>query len=426
MFVRESKRHRPIRRSEDDHCARLLRNPPGFTERGRRDHPGRVPAAGDQVAPASRSQSIDDASERNTRHTPSWLLQGPPLSFLVLVGIGFVTFAVVVTLSQSKDPQGTAESPSPKAETPPPKAEAPASDLIESIKALMSEKRAYDTPTQEHDFDAVIKRETVFIRVDPKDTHAFHIRGFAWLGKKDYVRAIADFSAAIRSHPIPKNATVPDVEATWPDVEARCYRALSFLFRGDAWNLKKEPDKAIADFDEAIRLVPDYGAAFGGRANAWSDKQEFANAIRDYEEAIRVQPEGRFEEYINLSWLLATCPEAKFRDGKRAIQLATKACDVSDWKSGWALNALAAAHAETGQFDAAVRYQTKALEDPAYRGPAGDDFRVRLLLYKYDKPYRGPVQHQHPAGFVGLPVDGPIVSDTLLRREPTAHRRVST
>jgi hypothetical protein len=92
--------------------------------------------------------------------------------------------------------------------------------------------------------------------------------------------------------------------------------------------------------------------------------------------------------YGNFAWILATCPEGKVRDGKRAIQMATKACELTDWKSGRELSILAAAYAENGQFDEAVRYQTKALEDPVYRGPAGDGFRKRLELYQQKKPYR--------------------------------------
>jgi hypothetical protein len=82
------------------------------------------------------------------------------------------------------------------------------------------------------------------------------------------------------------------------------------------------------------------------------------------------------------------CPEEKIRDRKRAIRMATRACELTDWKSGWTLNTLAAVCAEAGQFEEAVRYQTKALEDPAYRGPAGDVFRQRLELYKRKKPFR--------------------------------------
>jgi hypothetical protein len=92
--------------------------------------------------------------------------------------------------------------------------------------------------------------------------------------------------------------------------------------------------------------------------------------------------------YTTLAWRLATCPAEKFRDGKRAIQMATKACELAEWDSSWKLHTLAAAYAEAGQFDEAVRYARRALEDPAYRSRADDEFRQRLELYKQKKPYR--------------------------------------
>ena len=76
-------------------------------------------------------------------------------------------------------------------------------------------------------------------------------------------------------------------------------------------------------------------------------------------------------------------------NGKRAIKLATKACELTDWKSGWELNKLAAAYAEAGQFDNAVHYQRKALERPPFQDQFGDPFgwREQLELYKQKKPY---------------------------------------
>ena len=52
----------------------------------------------------------------------------------------------------------------------------------------------------------------------------------------------------------------------------------------------------------------------------------------------------------NLAWLLATSPEEGIRDGKRAIELAEKACEETEWQDAHIISTLAAGYAETGNF----------------------------------------------------------------------------
>ncbi len=91
----------------------------------------------------------------------------------------------------------------------------------------------------------------------------------------------------------------------------------------------------------------------------------------------------------NIAWVLATCPEAKFRNGRRAVELATQVCAATGNQVPALLDSLAAAYAEAGDFDNAVRTATRALEltrrDAASSAPA---IEARLRLYKAGRPYR--------------------------------------
>ena len=99
-----------------------------------------------------------------------------------------------------------------------------------------------------------------------------------------------------------------------------------------------------------------------------------------------------------LAWLLATCPEDRFRDGKKAVAAATRACELTRWKNAEVLDTLAAADAEAGDFDAAVKWQLKALglmgkdDEPGRKA-----MDARLVLYRAKKPYR----EQPKAGHAG-------------------------
>ncbi len=93
---------------------------------------------------------------------------------------------------------------------------------------------------------------------------------------------------------------------------------------------------------------------------------------------------------------MATHPEAKFRDGKGAVALATRACELTKWKDPRFLDTLAAAKAEAGDFDAAVSSQKRAIELLTGERQKAN-YRSRLALYQGKKPYRELPSRHAPA-----------------------------
>jgi tetratricopeptide (TPR) repeat protein len=153
-------------------------------------------------------------------------------------------------------------------------------------------------------------------------------------------------------------------------------------------NLKDQP-KAIAVFQKAMELDPKDFLSCYILGQVFEQQGRHADAEQAYLRAIDAQP-AFVPAHGWLAWLLATCPDDKARDGKRAVEYATAACEQTGWNDPLCLDTLAAAYAEAGRFDEAVRFQTRALEvDYLW---LRRDFRKaakeRLELYRQKKPFR--------------------------------------
>src|SRR5262249_36707976 len=67
-------------------------------------------------------------------------------------------------------------------------------------------------------------------------------------------------------------------------------RAHGLLAQGDGRGGKKEYDKALADYNEALHFDPKYAYAYHNRGLVWHAKREYAKAVADYTEAVRLDP----------------------------------------------------------------------------------------------------------------------------------------
>ncbi|MEE8449825.1 MAG: hypothetical protein V3S39_09355, partial [Thermodesulfobacteriota bacterium] len=155
--------------------------------------------------------------------------------------------------------------------------------------------------------------------------------------------------------------------------------------RGDVYLITKEYDKAIADYSVVIKSSPNFAPAYFRRGRAWARKEECDKATADYGEAIKRNPKYA-AAYSSRAWLWAACPDHSFRNGLKAIESATRACELTSWKNPYYISVLAAAYAEAGDFKQAVKWQTKALAMAPESGKA--EFQYELELYQAGKSYR--------------------------------------
>ena len=194
------------------------------------------------------------------------------------------------------------------------------------------------------------------------------------------------------------------------DVESRLQLAIFY-------QASERPRRAIALYTEVLDKQPDNRFALRGRGDALLGIGKHAEAIRDYEKALK-QDDKDSSVLNNFAWVLATSPLDEVRDGKRAIELATKACELTDHKQGHILSTLGAAYAETGDFETAKKWSRQAIElgTPDQK----EALKKELESYEAGKPVRE--MQTAPEEPADPPVESPKADTPKTEAEPAPEK----
>jgi tetratricopeptide (TPR) repeat protein len=217
------------------------------------------------------------------------------------------------------------------------------------------------------EFDKAIEDLDFAIGKNPNNAEFLVTRGICQAQKGDDDRALENFEAAVKANP-------------------KSVRA--WQLRGSAYSERGEKEKALGDFKEAIGIDPNDPATYLYRAHLYLVEAEPESALLDLEEVMKRAPDfpGAANDY---AWTLATNPKDAVRNGLKAVEYAKKACHETDYKHAPTVDTLAAAYAESGEWDEAEKWQKEALALAEKTHP--DDvksMRERLALFKEKKPYR--------------------------------------
>ena len=247
-------------------------------------------------------------------------------------------------------------------------------------------------------YDDAIDDINMILKENPSDLNSMLFRARIHYLKEDMAAARKDLNRVLRAAPnaapalLLRSAIAADEEDYTQailDIEKILEQApeeISLKVQIAFYHLADDrPRKAIEVLSSVISADPNHAGALRARGDANLAIGKHAEAIKDFEVAIKVAPENS-GLLNNLAWVLATSPDDKLRDGKRAIELATKACELTKFEQAHILSTLGSAHAETGDFDEAKKWAQKAVE--AASAENKEQLQEELDSYESEKPWR--------------------------------------
>ena len=269
----------------------------------------------------------------------------------------------------------------------------------------------------EENYDAAKSDLDKAIAMSPKDPTSLIQRSMLAIDRDDIKSAKADFREALRIAPVIINAeecielrlqialkenrhvdAINDAKLLVEKAPEDTFRRLRLA---TLYTIDKRPRKAIDLMSEILQDDSENVAVLRSRGDAFLSVGEHGKAIADYESAIsslgNVDPSTSSERdineasglYNNLSWVLATSPKDSVRNGGRALELAEKSAELTQYKAPHILSTLAAAYAEKGDFENARKWSNEAVKLATEESHDQlDQLKEEADTYQRNEPWR--------------------------------------
>lgn len=279
----------------------------------------------------------------------------------------------------------------------------------ESAAALL--RKAQFLLTDEANDEKTIKVLDRALKIDPNNVATRNLRMRFFMARQKFSKAIKEGEKILERNP--NNLDTMDLLALLYSLDEQPKKAIE-IYSGLLARMPMSFLDQLPPRRRPVFLVQKIGT-LRSRGDAYLSTGEHKNAIKDYEEAMDIgdkieEMQASIDnpgfEYTrddgvlnNLAWVLSTSTFDDLRDGKRAVELATMACEVSDYKKPHILSTLASSYAEAGDFDKAIEWIEKGLEVNAAREitevvteeeikQQKESLEKELAFYRDKKPWR--------------------------------------
>lgn len=276
----------------------------------------------------------------------------------------------------------------------------PDPELAKSLRSLAAWacNRSGEIESDQHRDDVALKAFELAIQWDPSCWLALHNRAVSRAQQGDLDGALADFNRTLELNPglavafrnrgelLAATGKTEEAISDYTVALAQLPQDAELLtMRGESFHRLGEYEQALADLSQAIEIDSRFAAALSQRGNVQAELGKFALAVADFQRAIAADPNWA-EAHRSFAWLMATCPDPRFRNPRQALAAAKTAARLAAPGDPFVLDALAAAQANVGNFAAAARIQRDALANvpPDFAAP----FQERFALYSSQQPFR--------------------------------------
>jgi len=239
------------------------------------------------------------------------------------------------------------------------------------------------------------------LKIDPENPEAHLAMGKAWFMAGNWSRARQYLVQTIELDPASDQAyfhlgLIARKNGNLEKAEQLFFRALEFQpdnpnvhnNLGVTYLEQGAYPSAIQSFQRALDIYPEHLEALYNLGMArWASGNSRA-AVKQYEHVLKIKPRWKVPAN-SLAWILATDKDPDIRSGKAALKWAKVACEGEGAKNPDYLDTLAAAYAEAGEFDMAVKTARKCLELAHLSGDESfvAEVKNRLRAYQDGKGY---------------------------------------